>query len=277
MNAIPATMKTAPTGAGPGFGRPGAFTLIELLVVIAIIAILAGLLLPALSRAKEEGKSARCVSNLRQIGVAMLSYANENEDTLYNRGNGDMPNHGQWTANPRSSVLLPPEHPLAYWGVAYLREMGEAREVWRCPSAKFVDEWRETGLSYPSDFWLTSAYGINGRLLKSPDGKLRNLSALPSPVSTIMVQDAAEQKMEGEDDSIGLFPGASRILNQWVGPGSLSGLYNNHPFDREWYRHAGKCNTLFADSHVARIRFTGLGVGIDYRYYTGETPVRPHP
>src|SRR5436309_2728150 len=80
------------------------FTLIELLVVIAIIAILAGLLLPSLARAKESGRAAYCKGNMRQLALGALMYADENQEYLPWPGDVDRDLEPDWVFGGQPSA-----------------------------------------------------------------------------------------------------------------------------------------------------------------------------
>ena len=111
---------------------PPAFTLIEMLVTIAIIAILAALLLPAIGRSKEQGKSTACLSNLRQLGIAVTLFTQDNENkmpVIY-----DAP------------VGVPPTNLLTQMDVVLSNHLGSVR-VLLCPSDN-KQLFTQTGTSY---------------------------------------------------------------------------------------------------------------------------------
>jgi prepilin-type N-terminal cleavage/methylation domain-containing protein/prepilin-type processing-associated H-X9-DG protein len=154
----------------PGVPAPRnrwAFTLIELLVVIAIIAILAALLLPALSKAKDKAKKVWCLSNLHQMGLAMCLYADDY--------NGYIPRGGD-AGNPEWYTLLTP-----FLGGRQTNEFDRAK-VFLCPS-------------YPDKRQLI-CFDVNAWVFSSPADKFGTQSKVPTkltkvqrPVDTIYIAD----------------------------------------------------------------------------------------
>jgi len=116
-------------------GRIGhGFTLIELLVVIAIIAILAALLLPVLARSKEQGRRANCLSNLRQIGVACSTYADDNQSVLFTaRPNGSDSAWVQICLDPTLASVGVPGLPK-FTTMDGMSETNAQKSIWTCPN-----------------------------------------------------------------------------------------------------------------------------------------------
>ncbi|MBI4026873.1 MAG: DUF1559 domain-containing protein [Verrucomicrobia bacterium] len=140
--------------------RRSAFTLIELLVVIAIISILAALLTPALSSARETARRAACMNNLKQVGTGALLYANDNRDLLPLFGGFD-PN-GSYVLDYCWAGMIDPYlsgKPLdPFPGRGYSR-------VFLCPSDReSIDRVGPSGLIY----WDRISYGISFWLYNNP-------------------------------------------------------------------------------------------------------------
>ena len=134
-----------------------AFSLIELLVVIAIIATLAALLLPALARAKGKARDISCINNLRQLGIALTMYADENE--------GHLPK-----AEALPSVPVDPAMPFPRIADVLAPYVGTNSGVFKCPNDN-VGRFQQEGSSYE---W---SYVFNNKLINDP-----RLGPFPIPI-----------------------------------------------------------------------------------------------
>ncbi len=220
-----------------------AFTLLELLVVVGIIGLLGGMLLPALSKAGEEGRKAVCISNLRQLFLAVELYAMDNDD-YYPPSTWDIENGGglhRWHGTrvttsdlfvfePQSNSPGSPLYPYLITG-----------KIKVCPTfKKYYDE--------PGGPWSTAfeagcgGYGYNDNYVGSGRGKgIVDGSINPArrhqikmPIETIMFSDCAHW-------------GGEVVAYSFVTPPQYEHVHSTPTIH---FRHNGRANVCWCDGHV---------------------------
>ncbi len=203
------------------------FTLIELLVVVAIIALLAAILFPVFARARESARKASCQSNLKQIGLAWMQYAQDYDDKVM--PGGAFPAkleawYGEYDAvgnvTPRTSYLEP-----------YMK----AEQVYACPS--FVNDgaayWKSSFLGYG---YNRNLFGVMSNTSANTPYCERTISSFERPSETVAFSDTARLNASGNIE-----------WTQWIYPAQPTATLKWAHFHG---RHNGTGNVLFIDGHV---------------------------
>jgi len=215
-----------------------AFTLLELLVVIAIIAILGAMLLPVLTRSKSSARSAECMSNLRQLGVAAELYWDENSGNCFSYVFGPT-NYGAiyWFGwiGPGPEGQRP--YDLSY-GAMYPYLKGS--NVRLCPSLRYA----LAQFKLKAD-GVVFSYGYNF-YLSAPSGKPPiNVSSLRQPVQTALFADAAQVNNFQAPASP-----SNPMLEEWYYVDLETNYSSANNYPNGHFRHSQKANVIFCDGHA---------------------------
>ena len=238
----------------PGMSVKHSFTLIELLVVIAIIAILAAILMPALSSARERGRLSNCTSNLKQIGQAMSNYSQDYEDYIVPSD----PRFGTSGINCWVAMLIKKKYlssaNYAVRIVDYTTGTTGPKGVFRCPSMENVPYGGNTTAANSA---IATNYGL-GYFVGTYSTNMADLKIRARKINQYTHLSKVMYLGEKEWGPIKTYSVSPYEDKDKVGTGYvLDGMI----------RHGGKANYLFFDFHVETRNYYNVPALADGRYY----------